>query len=88
MCLNDALTLALRNLEKCHFMVNLGILLRHVLSERGIEVDKSKIDLICSLPPPTSIREVRSSLAGSYRKFIKNSSKIELPTFALMKSAR
>jgi hypothetical protein len=27
------------NWEKCHFMVNQGIVLRHVISERGIELD-------------------------------------------------
>jgi hypothetical protein len=27
------------NWEKCHFMVKQGIVLRHVISERGIEVD-------------------------------------------------
>ena len=31
------------NWEKCHFMVNQGIVLGHVISGRGIEVDKTKI---------------------------------------------
>ena len=30
------------NWEKCHFMVREGIVLRHLVSERGIEVDKAK----------------------------------------------
>jgi hypothetical protein len=30
------------NWEKCHFMVKQGIVLGHVISERGIEVDKAK----------------------------------------------
>ena len=41
------------NWEKCHFMVEQGIVLGHIISSRGIEVDKSKIDIIHSLPPPT-----------------------------------
>ena len=41
------------NWEKCHFLVEQGIVLGHVISSRGIEVDKSKIDIIHSLPPPT-----------------------------------
>ena len=50
------------NWEKCHFMVEQGIVLGHVISCRGIEVDKSKIDIMHSLPPPTNVREVRSFL--------------------------
>ena len=34
------------NWEKCHFMVNEGIVLGHKISERGIEVDKAKVDAI------------------------------------------
>ena len=56
------------NFEKCHFMVEQGIVLGHVVSSRGIEVDKAKVDTIQSLPYPTSVREVRSFLghAGFY----------------------
>ncbi|CAN6547638.1 unnamed protein product [Malus baccata var. baccata] len=50
------------NWEKCHFMVKQGIVLGHIVSENGIEVDKSKIDLVRHLPSPTSVREVRSFL--------------------------
>ena len=65
------------NWEKCHFMVEQGIVLGHVFSYRGIEVDKSKIDTMHSLPPPTNVREVRSFLghASFYRRFIKTSQK-------------
>jgi hypothetical protein len=31
------------NWEKCQFMVHEGIVLGHLVSERGIEVDKAKI---------------------------------------------
>ena len=34
------------NWEKCHFMVQEGIILGHLVSERGIEVDKEKIKVI------------------------------------------
>ncbi|GJZ09514.1 reverse transcriptase domain-containing protein [Tanacetum coccineum] len=40
------------NWEKCHFMVNEGIVLRHKVSEAGLEVDKAKIKVISKLPPP------------------------------------
>ncbi|CAL9019012.1 unnamed protein product, partial [Prunus brigantina] len=50
------------NWEKCHFMVNQGIVLGHVISSKGIEVDKAKIDLIASMPSPTSVKEVQKEL--------------------------
>ncbi|RDY04054.1 Retrovirus-related Pol polyprotein from transposon 17.6, partial [Mucuna pruriens] len=70
----------------CHFMVTEGIVLGHLVSNRGIEVDKSKIDIITSLPNPTSMWEVRSFLghAGFYRRFIKNFSKLALPLSKLL----
>ncbi|RDX98867.1 Retrovirus-related Pol polyprotein, partial [Mucuna pruriens] len=62
------------------------IVLGHLVSSRGIEVHKSKIDIITSLPNPASVREVRSFLgyAGFYRRFIKNFSKIALPLSKLL----
>ena len=47
------------NWGKCHFMVNQGIALGHVISNRGIEFDKAKIELISKLPSPTSVKVVR-----------------------------
>ena len=57
------------NYEKCHFMMKEGIVLDHVVSSRGIEVDKVKIDLITSLSYPTNVKEIRNYLghAGFYR---------------------
>ncbi|KAM1784944.1 hypothetical protein ACFXTI_037972 [Malus domestica] len=75
------------NWEKCHFMVKQGIVLGHIVSEKGIEVDKSKVDLVHHLPSPTSVREVRSFLghAGFYRRFIKDFSKMSNPLCRLLK---
>ncbi|KAM2196781.1 hypothetical protein ACFX1Q_000269 [Malus domestica] len=63
-----------------------GIVLGHIISENGIEVDKSKIDLVRHLPSPTSVREVRSFLghAGFYRRFIKYFSKVAQPLCRLL----
>ncbi|KAL0366952.1 UNVERIFIED_CONTAM: Retrovirus-related Pol polyprotein from transposon.6 [Sesamum radiatum] len=74
------------NYEKCHFMVDQGLILGHIVSSKGIEVDKSKIDVIKSLPYPASVREICSFLghAGFYRRFIKNFSKIAQPLCALL----
>ncbi|RDX70138.1 Retrovirus-related Pol polyprotein from transposon opus, partial [Mucuna pruriens] len=82
-CIDTNLVL---NFEKCHFMVTEGIMLGHLVSSKGTEVDKSKVDIISSLPNPTSMREVRSFLghAGFYRRFIKNFNKLSLPLSKLL----
>ncbi|KAG9458324.1 hypothetical protein H6P81_002832 [Aristolochia fimbriata] len=74
------------NWEKCHFMVRDGIVLGHKISEKGIEVDKAKIEVIEKLPPPTSVKGIRSFLghAGFYRMFIKDFSKIAKPLSNLL----
>ena len=74
------------NWEKFHFMVNQGIVLGHVISKKGIEVDKGKFELISKLPPPMNVKTVRQFLghAGSYRRFIKNFSQIEKPLYKLL----
>ncbi|RDX65179.1 putative mitochondrial protein, partial [Mucuna pruriens] len=74
------------NFEKCHFMVIEGIVLVPLISSRGNDVDKAKVDIIASLPNPASIWEVRSFLghAGFYKRFIKNFNKIALPLSKLL----
>ena len=47
------------NWEKCHFTVNQGIVLGHIISKRGIEVDKAKVELISKLPSPTNVKTMR-----------------------------
>ena len=61
------------NWEKCHSMVQEGIILGHKISARGIEVNKAKIETIEKLPPPSSVKGIRSFLGhvGFYRRFIK-----------------
>jgi hypothetical protein len=63
-----------------------GIVLGHLISKRGIEVDKAKVEVIARLPPPVNVKGVRSFLghAGFYRRFIKNFSHITKPLTKLL----
>ncbi|XP_062075809.1 uncharacterized protein LOC133779928 [Humulus lupulus] len=74
------------NWEKCHFMVNEGIVLGHKISKKGIEVDRAKISTIENLPPPVSVKGVQSFLGheGFYRRFIKDFSKVSKPLSTLL----
>ncbi|KAL4291931.1 hypothetical protein GQ457_14G017450 [Hibiscus cannabinus] len=78
------------NWEKCHFMVDEGIVLGHMISSKGMEVDKAKIEVISKLPPPTTVKGIRSFLghAGFYRRFIEDFSKITKPLCSLVEQGR
>ena len=67
-------------------MVQEGIVLGHRISERGIEVEKAKMEAIEKLPPPSSIKDIISFLrhAGFYRRFIKDFSRIAKPLSSLL----
>ena len=51
-------------------MVQEGIIVRHLVSERGIEVDKAKIEVIEQLPPPVNIKGIRNFLGHSFLQTI------------------
>ena len=82
-CIQSNLVL---NFEKCHFIVEQGIVLGHIISRKGIEVDPAKISIISQLPYPSSVREVRCFLGheGFYRRFIQDFSKKALPLSNLL----
>ena len=50
------------NWEKCHFMVQDGIVLGHRISKHGIEVDRANIKVMTSLQAPDNVKAVRISL--------------------------
>jgi len=66
------------NWEKCHFMVQRGVVLGHIVSHKGIEVNKTKVEVIKKLSPLASVKGVRSLLGHVcfYRWFIKDFLKI------------
>ena len=68
-------------------MVNEAIVLGHNISERGIEVDKAKIEAIERMPYPRDIKGIRIFLghAGFYRRFIKDFSKTSRPLTNILK---
>ena len=74
------------NWEKCHFMVNQGIVLGYIISNKGIEVDKAKIEEISKLPSPMNVKTVRQFLGHTsfYRRFIKDFSKLAKPLYKLL----
>ncbi|XP_074323538.1 uncharacterized protein LOC141660452 [Apium graveolens] len=56
-CVETSLVL---NWEKCHFMVQQGIILWRKVSSKGLEVDKAKVGVID--PPPISVKGIHSFL--------------------------
>nr|GEW69243.1 reverse transcriptase domain-containing protein [Tanacetum cinerariifolium] len=67
-------------------MVKKGIVLGHKISKNGLEVDRSKVDVIAKLPYPMLVKGVRSFLghAGFYQRFIQDFSKIARPMTHLL----
>lgn len=67
-------------------MVPSGIVLGHVISKKGIEVDKAKVEIIINLPTPKNVTNIKSFLGhfGSYKRFIQNFNKIDKALFKLL----
>ena len=72
--------------SKCEFWLKKVPFLGHILSKDGISVDPSKVQEVLDWKAPTSMHEVRSflGLAGYYRRFIPDFSKIAKPMMRLL----
>jgi len=76
--------------SKCEFWLKKVPFLGHILSEEGIVVDPSKVQEVMDWKAPTSVSEVQSflGLAGYYRCFIPDFSKIAKPMTSLLQKDR
>ena len=72
---------------KCFLGMESGVLLGHVVSKNGLEVDLDKVKVILALTAPTNVREIRGFLGcvGYYRRFIKHYARKALPLTELLK---
>ena len=72
--------------SKCEFWLSKVPFLGHILSRDGISIDPSKVQEVMDWTAPTLVHEVWSflGLAGYYRRFILDFSKIAKPMTRLL----
>ena len=73
--------------SKCEWMLPEVEFLGHRIGRDGLAVDPHKVDAVKQWPTPTNVSELRSflGLAGYYRRFLEQYSKIALPLTELTK---
>nr|CAE04480.3 OSJNBa0029L02.21 [Oryza sativa Japonica Group] len=74
-------------LSKCEFWLSEVKFLGHVISAKGVAVDPETVTAVTDWKQPKTVTQVRSflGLAGYYRRFIENFSKIARPMTQLFK---
>lgn len=73
--------------DKCEFLRHEVAYLGHIISENGVRPDPQKIAAVKNFPTPRNLKNVRQflGLAGYYRRFIPEFSKIANPLSSLLK---
>jgi hypothetical protein len=76
--------------SKCEFWLTHAIFLGHVISAGGVSVDMGKVRDMLNWKPPTNILETHNflRLAGYYRRFIQDFSKIAKPMTRLLEKGK
>lgn len=76
--------------EKSKFCYRRLKYLGHIIDENGIAMDKSRIEVIESLPTPKTIKDVQRliGLTGWYRRFIKDFADLTAPITELLKKGQ
>jgi hypothetical protein len=74
-------------MAKCYFGLKELAFLGHIIGEKGISPDLTKVEKIRSYPVPTTVKEVQRfhGCASYYRKFIKDFAKIAAPLYMLFR---
>ncbi|WVZ74917.1 hypothetical protein U9M48_023032 [Paspalum notatum var. saurae] len=74
--------------SKCEFWLEKVAFLGHVLTAEGVSVDPEKVEAVSNWKTPRNATEIRSflGLAGYYRRFMENFSKIAKPMTGLLKN--
>jgi hypothetical protein len=72
--------------SKCEFWLTEDAFLGYIISAGGVSVDPGKVKDVLNWMPPTTVLEIQSflGLAGYYRRFIKDFSKIAKPMMKLL----
>ena len=72
--------------KKCHFVQEQVTYLGHIISNKGIELDKAKLTAVTAYPTPQTTKKVKQfmGISNYYRKFIPSYAHIAEPLHRLL----